>query len=149
MRERRKAYEIVRFVGVALALAVLAPAPEAQAGGPIEIKTIDAKTGRVTARDVTSGQAFDFQLQDKRALGKLRAGQQLAADFGDSAGGGDKGIIIVNGRGSLKLSSGESVGIIVIGGGLPAKSGRVAPGAAQGFDPQPDPPKVIAPGAAR
>lgn len=93
MEGMRKIRQIVRFtlitlaVGSVLALAGLALAPEAWAAEPCcGIVSIDARTGLVTAREITKpaepvGRTFQFEVKDKTLLKGLKVGQAVYADF--------------------------------------------------------------------
>ena len=45
------------------------------------ITAIDAKTQTVTARETKTGRTFQFKVADARALGALKVGQVVHADF--------------------------------------------------------------------
>jgi hypothetical protein len=55
------------------------------------IVSIDKKTGLVTARDLKTGQTFQFTAKNAALLNTLRIGQKVAADFASGQVSVDRG----------------------------------------------------------
>ncbi len=80
IRKTRSILFPIVVMGVICA-AVLAPASPAAEPVGAKITAIDAKTGMVTAKETTTGRAFQFQVKDAALLKSLKVGQKISADL--------------------------------------------------------------------
>ena len=77
----QKMIQLVSMLLLAVLLAALAPAAGAQALQPSSITVIDVRTGVVSAKVNTNGEAFQFRVTDPKLLAGLRVGREVYANF--------------------------------------------------------------------
>jgi Cu/Ag efflux protein CusF len=78
-----KTWFLLPGMALLLGASIAASVPsEASAGTPCcSVTAVDKKTGIVTAKNTETGERFKFRLGDAAQVGKIKAGDQVSADF--------------------------------------------------------------------